>query len=391
MADQRGRRPVSVAPRRAVGDERDGLHGTGPHTAAATGAPMTIDRGLEGARLHHGHALLGRAELDAAARAAAADVVQLLLHVVGDVHETVLAGGLEELASLLPADLPGVTVPDEVASRHSETHARLHGVVARRTEVRGHVAAEAVGDGHAVGRLHVRGGPLPVEDLRREVVVEGGLLHERAADDRGDARDLLVEGAVPGHVGLEGPGQSRLRQPVAQAHHGELEEPHHGRREHVRRRAGPRIVQVQDEPLAGHRLEPGAEAALAHAGAPGKVREGGGNDRQARGQGGVVGREQRLQDLPPGSPGVRILRLHHGHRPAQQALRQILMSAPQARRVSHRSSLVQRHHATPYAQPTVTHVRAATPARISTTPASCSRVKRSRRNKKAATLATAAN
>ena len=42
-------------------------------------------------------------------------------------------------------------------------------------------------------------------------------------------------------------------------------------------------------------------------------------------------------------------------------------------------------------QPTVTHVKAATPTTINKTPASCSRVNRSRKKKYAATLATTAN
>ena len=132
--------------------------------------------------------VLSRAELDAATRAAAADVAQLPLHVVRDVHEAVLPSGLEELASLIPADLPGVAVPDEVAGRRPQAHAGLQGVVAGRAEMRRHMAAEAVRDGQAVGLLHIRGGSLPVEDLRREVVEERGLLHEGAADERGDAR-----------------------------------------------------------------------------------------------------------------------------------------------------------------------------------------------------------
>ena len=308
-----------------LGDDRDGLHGTRPQAGAAGRAPTVVDRGLEGARLHHRHALLRRAELDAAAGAAAADVVELLLHVVADVHEAVLAGGLEELAPLLPADLPGVAVPDEVAGRRAETQARLHGVVARRAEVGRHVAAEAVGDGQSVGLLHIRGGAVPVEDLRGEVVVDGGLLHERAADERGDPRDLLVERGVVGHVGLVGPGQPLLGQPIAQTHHGKLEEPDHGRREHVRRRARAGVVQVEDQTLAGHRLEPGAQIALARAGPPGEGGEGGGDDRQARGQRGVVGRKEHLQDVSPGPPRGRIPRLDHGDRPALQPLRQILM------------------------------------------------------------------
>ena len=159
--------------------------------------------------------------LDAATGAAAADVAQLPLDVVRDVHEAVLPGGLEEFASLLPADLPGVTVPDDVAGRDPKAHARLQGVVARRTEVGRHMAAEAVGDGQGVGLLHIRGGAVPVEDLRREVVVERGLLHEGATDERGDSGDIRVERAVAGHVGIVGLGQTLLRQSIVQAHHGE--------------------------------------------------------------------------------------------------------------------------------------------------------------------------
>ena len=277
--------------------------------------------------VQHGEAL-GREHGLAAAAAAVADEGHTVLHVLAKLHEVVLLGHVQQVHAFLHVHLARVPVLDQRLRRTVEGHADVHRGVAGLVEVLHLVAAVAGADAHVGGSVDHLAGSLVVHHREGVVPIQRLLVHEGAAQ-LGFAPGEEVLHKVLFHVQVL---VIELRQQflvvaIAHAHHGELEEARHRRRQHEN--LLPVQFHVQQHPLRSQGLQNllGFQGGLLpDLGRGGYVE---GLDGKQRHQGRFVLGKQHLKNAeeqfgrrralrkqvePVGKRLVALLQIHMGHR-----------------------------------------------------------------------------
>jgi hypothetical protein len=187
-----------------------------------------------------------------------ADEVDPLAHVLPELHQAVLLGPVQQVQALGRVHRAGVAVPGQGRGRGVEGHADVLGRVAVAAHVLHLVTAVAGADGPVGGRADDLAGPLVIEHVHGVFGREHGLLHEDAAKlGFAVGKEGLDEVLFDVQILVEEFRQGLLVDVAARAHHGELEEPGHGRGQDVGRAAvlafdvdehGPPGQVVQDVP-----------------------------------------------------------------------------------------------------------------------------------------------
>ncbi len=232
-------------------------------------------------------------------------------------------GAGQDLQGLAALDLPRQVVGGEHAARAVEREAVIHRRRAALTQVLLLVSAVAQADPPKARRLHHVLGALVGQQLG-DVAGLQGLLVDEGPPHRGLAGEERVVQVVVG-VGevLVGLRQRRLVEVLPHPHHGELEEPHHRRRDAVVEALALGDVEVDHQALVGHALEQGAglgeRAAEAFGDAPG----GQGLEGELRRDLGLLLCEEQPQD-PAALLGVGKTRRHLVQPCAQVAVRLVV-------------------------------------------------------------------
>ena len=129
------------------------------------------------------------------------------------------------------------------------------------------------------------------------------------------------------------------------AHLRELEEADHRRGEEVGRLAGAGADEIDDQAFLAERVEARRQIGGADAEARGDLVEARGQDRQARGERGFLGRDEQFEDLLPGELRLLGPRLGQADRARLEAMQERAVLVLDAAEVAHQPAhLAVAHH-----------------------------------------------